>query len=538
MLKIYSNAGHRQSSQAISKKSNGWLRRLTPRNGYTVENIYNKLHIVSLFIVLFILSGQFLFFGCAHQGDERSLNEYVAPSADQLWTPPTEGKTETFPSKKAVDIPEDLLEPGRQWRIMDIVEVALRNNPQTRAAWYVARSSAADLLSEKGSYYPRVDVIAGAAQIEKIAPDDGDERSVTSFEPALELSWMLFDFGGRDASVEEKYQALLAADFAHNATIQDSVLLVLQAYFRYVKSKALVTSSEASLKEAAQSLEAAQKRHEEGFATIADVLQAKTALSQAQLNLDDAIGQVQILRGALATTMGVPANTPYDIEELTWDPPLDQLTEKVESYIQQAQTNRPDLAAQKRTVEEAMARINRYRSDLYPNVVLNNRFDGFIDSESSQWENRNATELTLNIPIFYGYSRRYDMLKAQQDAQFQKEEFNTLEQRIIFQVWSSYFNLKTSAQRVHTSQDLLSSALQSYDVAFGRYKEGVGGFLDLLAAQSTLENARAQRVEALADWYISLANLARDTGTLWSLKPDEKGIFEILPTATLKENKE
>jgi outer membrane protein TolC len=437
---------------------------------------------------------------------------------------------------KAIDIPGDLLAPGRQWRIMDVIEVALRNNPQTRAAWYAARSAAADLLSEKGSYYPQVDIIAGAGQTEIIEPDDVEEKSVRSFEPALELSWMLFDFGGREASVEEKRQALLAADFTHNAAIQDAVLLVLQAYFRYVKSKALVMSSEASLKEAAQNLEAARIRHEEGFATIADVLQAKTALSQAQLNLDDAIGQVQILRGALATAMGVPANTPYDIEDLTWNPPLDLLTDKVDAYIAQAQAHRPDLAAQKRFVEQAMAQINRVRSDLYPNVVLNNRFDGWIDSEASSWENRNATELTVNIPIFYGYSRRYDVLKAQQEAQVQSELFNTLEQRIIFQVWSSYFNLKTAAQRVHTSQDLLDSALQSYDVALGRYKEGVGGFLDLLAAQSTLENARSQRVNAMADWYISLANLARDTGTLWRQEPDERGIFEVLPTATIKEN--
>jgi outer membrane protein TolC len=311
---------------------------------------------------------------------------------------------------------------------------------------------------------------------------------------------------------------------------------VLQTYFRYVKSKALVTSSEASHKEAAQNLEAAEKRHEEGFATIADVLQAKTAFSQAQLNLDDAAGQVQVLRGALATAMGVPANTPYDIEDLTWNPPLDQLTDQVDAYIRQAQDNRPELAAQKSAVEQTMARISRYHSELYPNIALHNRLDGRVDSEASRWESRNATELLVNIPLFYGYSRRYDLLKARQDARIQKEQFNTLEQRIIFQVWSSYFNLKTAARRVHTSEDLLGSALQSYDVALGRYQEGVGGFLDLLAAQSTLENARSQRVEAMADWYISLANLARDTGTLWSRQPEGKGIFEILPSATIKEN--
>jgi outer membrane protein len=143
----------------------------------------------------------------------------------------------------------------------------------------------------------------------------------------------------------------------------------------------------------------------------------------------------------------------------------------------------------------------------------------------------------VNVPLFYGYSRRYDLIRAQQDALAQQEQFHTLEQRVIFQVWSSYFNLKTAARRVHTSEDLLNSARQSYDVALGRYQEGVGGFLDLLAAQSTLENARAQRVEAVADWYVSLASLARDTGALWSRNPDEKGILDMLPSATMKENK-
>jgi outer membrane protein len=51
-------------------------------------------------------------------------------------------------------------------------------------------------------------------------------------------------------------------------------------------------------------------------------------------------------------------------------------------------------------------------------------------------------------------------------------------------------------------------------VALGRYKAGVGSILDLLSAQSALESARAQRVQATADWYVSLAALARDTGTL------------------------
>jgi outer membrane protein TolC len=67
---------------------------------------------------------------------------------------------------------------------------------------------------------------------------------------------------------------------------------------------------------------------------------------------------------------------------------------------------------------------------------------------------------------------------------------------------------------VRTSEDLLKSATESYQVALGRYKAGVGSILDLLSAQSALEGARAQRVQANSDWFVSLAALARDTGTL------------------------
>ena len=51
-------------------------------------------------------------------------------------------------------------------------------------------------------------------------------------------------------------------------------------------------------------------------------------------------------------------------------------------------------------------------------------------------------------------------------------------------------------------------------VALARYQAGVGTILDLLAAQAALEGARAQMIQARSDWYVSLAQLAHDTGTL------------------------
>ncbi|HYA49002.1 MAG TPA: TolC family protein, partial [Burkholderiales bacterium] len=53
-----------------------------------------------------------------------------------------------------------------------------------------------------------------------------------------------------------------------------------------------------------------------------------------------------------------------------------------------------------------------------------------------------------------------------------------------------------------------------YDVALGRYKEGVGSILDLLAAESVLENARVQLVQAKSDWFLALVQFTHDTGAL------------------------
>ena len=84
----------------------------------------------------------------------------------------------------------------------------------------------------------------------------------------------------------------------------------------------------------------------------------------------------------------------------------------------------------------------------------------------------------------------------------------------MLQVWTSYYNLKTAAQRVKTARDLLASATQSQEVAAGRYRAGVGSILDLLVAQSAFANALAQEAQARSDWFVALALLAHDTGSL------------------------
>lgn len=484
--------------------------------------------------MVLIISGGILLSGCIHPFTKASLDEYVAPSPGSSWRPVDEITAQ--PENIPADIPGDLIKQGANWRLSDIIDVALRNSPDTKATWYAARSAAADMMITKGDRYPEITGSIGASRLDNITSERRMGPSNTGISSSLGLTWLLFDFGGRAASIEEKRRTLIAVDFTHNAAIQDQVFNVIEAYFTYANAKALEKALETSKKEASTALDAANERHMNGLATIADVLQAKTSLSQAVLNLENAKGSVKTIRGALATAMGIPANTPYDIEDIPMNPPVESMVTAVDDYIKMAEANSPDLAAQRNRAEASMAHTEVSRSEIYPSLSLGNTVTSAYSDLDSEFKADNSASLQLKIPIWDGSIRRNRLLKSEQDALTQKAKLQSLRQSIILQVWSSFFALQTSVERLKAVNDLMASATSSYEVALGRYKEGVGELLDMLSAQSTLMNARAQQISAQSDWYISFSQLARNTGMLWSDNQEQNmKLLDRFPAATIEE---
>ena len=62
-----------------------------------------------------------------------------------------------------------------------------------------------------------------------------------------------------------------------------------------------------------------------------------------------------------------------------------------------------------------------------------------------------------------------------------------------------------------------------------KYKQGTNTIVDVVNAQSSLADARARQINALEQWYSSLANLAYSTGMLspTSLAPFDLGRAEV-----------
>ena len=440
----------------------------------------------------------------------------ASPAPSIPWTPPANVvKPEPLITRAQINaVPADIQQHIQQLTLADVVDLALRNNPATRASWSQARAAADRLGSARGEYFPTVNGATSVSRIKSPATNARPAGIRTEYGPSISLNYLLLDFGGRSGSVETARQDLFAANLTHNATIQNTVLQAQVAYFNYMATLALLNAERSALAEAQANLNAAQGRNRVGLATIADVLQARTALSQEQLNLETIQGNLQAARGGLAAALGLPANLPFDLEPLAGGVPVRVMTQSVDSIINDALRNRPDLAAARAQAAAAYAQVRVARAAELPSLNLSGNGARTYTSPATFAGPSYTVSLGLSIPIFNGFSHQYDVAAAKAQADAFSALADQTRQNVVTQVFVSYYALQTAQQRVVTADDLLASAEQSAQVAAGRYREGVGSIIDLLTAQSALANARAQQVQSRWQWYTSLAQLARDAGVL------------------------
>jgi len=440
----------------------------------------------------------------------------AAPSPSVPWKPPARAmKPEALvtPAPAAI-VPSDVQERISQLTLSDVVDLALRNNPATRASWAQARAAAATFGSERGQLFPTFNGAGTVSRVRSPATATRPAGERTEYGPSISLNYLLLDFGGRSGAIERARQSLFAANFSHNSTIQNTVLQAEVAYFTYMATAALLAAERSAIAEAQANLNAAQQRNRVGLATIADVLQAKTALSQEQLNLETTQGNLQAARGSLANALGLPANLPFELQPLTGALPVRVLAQSVDSVINAALRNRPDLAAARAQAAAAASEVRVARSAEWPSLALNGNAARTFSTPTLFAGPSYTLSLGLQIPIFNGFSRQYDVAAARAQADAIAALADQTRQQVVTEVFVSYYALQTAGQRVATADDLLASATQSVQVAAGRYREGVGSIIDLLTAQTALANARAQQVQSRWQWYTSLAQLARDVGVL------------------------
>jgi outer membrane protein len=391
-----------------------------------------------------------------------------------------------------------------------VVDLALCNNPQTRLAWANARAQAAQVGIAESAYLPTLSATAGRS---RNTSDSGTSVTYNQTTGTLSASYLLYDFGGRAATLENARHLMAALAATQDATLQAVFLAAVQAYYQRYAAEAAVVAARESEHASTESLKAAEARYRIGTGTPADRLQAQTAASQTTLTRIQAEGNAKTALGTLANAMGLDAQ---DAPALI--PPADAVPDAAFEHnlgelIAAAKHVRPDLAAAEAQVRAAQANIDVTHAAGMPSIALN-AGNSYSDSGPMGTTRGTGIGVTFSMPLFSGFNTAYRVRGAEAQREAKVAQRDQLAKQVSLDVWRSYFALTTSIESVRASADLVASASASERVATGRYKAGVGGILDLLNAQSALASARQQNIQALYNWRIAMAALAQAMGQL------------------------
>ncbi|WP_419816478.1 TolC family protein [Glacieibacterium sp.] len=414
--------------------------------------------------------------------------------------------------------------PATPLALPDLVDLALCRNPATAAAWASVRSAAAgvgiaraaDLPTLNASVGPqlsRSDLFSNSTVL--IAPGQSFSTASSSTDlgttASISLDWLIFDFGGRRARIDSAraQQAAALASFADTA--QGIALDTVTAFNSVQANTGSVIAAEASVVFAQQSLNTAAARERSGVTTPSDTLQARSSLAQAELTLTQARGNLRTSQGQLAVVIGLPPTTGLNLAPPPALGSSDLLKTNVDSLIADAERLRPDLASQRAQLQSADANVRAARSDLRPTIGASAQ-NSLSYANSSNDRNSASVGVSLNIPLFNGYARTYQVTQAVAQRDRQSALTEQTRQQAGLDVFSNYTALDTAIRSLATARELISSSIAAANIAQGRYQAGVGTFTDLLNAQSQLASARQQLVQADFNVRTGQAQLARAVG--------------------------
>src|SRR6202451_619681 len=440
---------------------------------------------------------------------------------------PWQGTT-SLPSPAPRSAPAFVPDPAKIHTLPALVTLAEQNNPDTRVAWENAKARAADLGISKASLYPTVAALAVAqtARNNLFFAPAYYRQTIETFSPALEVDYIVFDFGRRMQEIAVSRANLLAANFVFNDTHRKVIFQVMAAYYRVLNTKGQEDAAEANLKNAQTDQEAAEARLQLGLATLPDVLEARSAAAQADYDLQAALGASEIAHGDLATALGISPVNPLQVESIQSLTIPQDLTVTVEASIDKALAQRPDLMQRVAELRAAHAEVKEAKTAYLPTLTINGtaglaknyseqfQYPGAYSANQEFWNAR----LSLTWTLFDGFAREQRLARAKAEQKQAAAEVDAIRDQVENEVWSAYSTARTALRQQKAAAALLEAASSSYEAALQSYNFGVRSQIDVVSAPRAVAAARTADVSARTQLLTGIAALAFQTGDLLHTK--------------------
>ena len=402
---------------------------------------------------------------------------------------------------------------GRTLTLADSIRIALERNPQTRISWRESLSAAARAGEVSSAYWPDVEISSSAVRADQAAVGNAkDQGAISTYNTSLGLHYLLFDAGIRSNQVKSATAELLAANFRHNATMQEVAFHVEETYYDLLTAGWMVKVTEDSLKQAERHCQLAEARHAAGMAIHSDVLKAETEKAQAALALVQARSAERIARGQLADAMGVAVSQDFAIADVSSDLHKQEIAD-IDRLFQEAVKMRPEAQASLSRIETREAQVRAEQGRYWPSLTADASYgwrDDIFLPEKDEW----SIGVGLHWPLFTGFEREYRIERAKSDLAEAQAEYEKTLHGVELEVWTAYVNVLEADEAIGAAEALVRSAQENALATEAEYKNGTGTVIDLIDAQNSLTSAKARFIQARLGWYKATARLEKSIGSL------------------------
>ena len=399
----------------------------------------------------------------------------------------------------------------------EAVALAQHNAPAIIQAEGQTRTSRAGVRGAYAAFLPSVSVSAGASR--QIPTKTGQTRvengqvvtlssAPWSFSTGLGASVDLFTGGRRFFDLRQARAQATGAEANLVTQRYDATLAVKQQFFGVLAARESEAAASAQLDQAAQQLKTSILRLEQRVVTRSDslrseiqvhnarlaVLQARTALENADASLTRAVGTPYLVTAAAAESLDVPALSLDDeaLRALALDGPAVQgasaSLDAARAALRGTWTN---------YLPSVTASYSRSGNGAGPDFTLST--DGYSYS--------GALRLSLSLPIFERLQRVQQVTAAQVALENAQAALRDARLAALQSLTQSLGSFHSAEERVATQLATVEAAQEDLREQQEKYQIGAATLLDVLTSQTTLDQARHDLIQARYDQRVAKAQL-------------------------------
>ncbi|HLV00416.1 MAG TPA: TolC family protein [Acidobacteriota bacterium] len=333
-----------------------------------------------------------------------------------------------------------------------------------------------------------------------------------TFDARGSVSQALLDLSGL-WNLKASKVAVEAAQRNHDRTRDETATDVARAFLYGLLARERLAVAKANTELARSLKRLAEDQLQAGTGTRIEVTRADVQLShelQQELEAENALrDSILVLLRLIGLDLNRPVRLSGTLKTAEESPP------SLEELLALAFSSRSDLQSRLKEVEEAELRHQSARLKRLPRVAAFADY-GTIGTEPGEAIPTWTAGLSLRFPIFDGGTIEADTALQAARLKQQRLQLDDLRDQIELEVRQALEDVEVAHAQLEVSRKGQALAEDELERARRRYQAGVTTSLEVAEAQTRLERARDNRVQALFKYNLARLELANSTGTIES----------------------